>query len=99
LWIGQALPATPPYAAPEQITAFLTAHDKFFITLSLPITVGDFAQIHTGIATLYLLGYIEYQDRFKQRHRHGYARRYDAGSPENNLVFVTQTDYNYDKPL
>jgi hypothetical protein len=94
------LPRIPPYDPAKQITAFLTTGDTFFIDPS-PWTIppGDFAQVQAGTEKLYLLGYVDYKDQFGKRHRHGYARVYDAGNPGNNLVFVTQADYNYDRPL
>jgi len=95
------LPDTPAslYAAPEKITAFLTARDKFFVRRSWPLAANDFEKIKAGTARLYLVGYVDYQDRFGRRHRHGYARVFDGTSPGNNLVFVTNTGYNYDVTL
>jgi hypothetical protein len=52
--------------------------------------------VENGTATLYLLGYVEYTDQFKHRHRGGYARRYEQSRLKNNLLFVTKRGYNYD---
>ena len=90
------LPAEPPYAPGKPVAAFLTAGDEFFKSLS--IIAGQFAQIQAG-APAYVLGYVDYGDQFGQRHRCGYARRFDASSPGNNLVFVTEAGYNYERSL
>ncbi len=92
------LPPVPPYGPARQINAFLTAGDEFFVPL--PITASQLAQIHAGAAA-YVLGYVDYRDQFGrgQRHQCAYARRYDDHSPGNNLVFVTEAGYNYEKTL
>jgi hypothetical protein len=84
---------------PKPITAFLTARDAFFIHPSFPIEVSDCEKILGRTAQLYLLGYVDYQDQFGRKHRHGYARVYDVGNHHNNLVFVPQAGYNYDRVL
>ncbi len=96
LLISSVLPAEPPYALGRPVAAFLMAGDEFFERLS--ITAGEFAQIQAG-APAYVLGYVDYQDQFGQRHRSGYARRFDATSPSNNLMFVTEAGYNYERLL
>ncbi len=94
LFIGSALPpGEPPYAPSGQVAAFLMAGDEFF--QSLPISAAQFAQMQAGAPT-YVLGYVDYRDQFGQRHRCGYARRFDARNPANNLVFVTEAGYNYE---
>jgi hypothetical protein len=45
----------------------------------------------------WLIGYVDYRDRFGGRHRGGYGRRYRP-NPGNNLVFIDEDDYNYDRP-
>lgn len=47
---------------------------------------------------LFLVGYVDYIDRFGKRHRCGYARQFNSqgGITGNNLPFVTQPRYNYD---
>ena len=46
-------------------------------------------------------GYVDYIDQFGQRHRGGYARVYDprldTEPSRNNLLFITQKGYNYDR--
>ena len=90
------LPAEPPYAPGGPVAAFLMAGDEFFQNLT--ITASEFAQIQAG-ALSYVLGYVDYSDQFGQRHRCGYARRFDARSPANNLVFVTEAGYNYERSV
>jgi len=90
------LPAKPPYAPGGPVAAFLVAGDEFFQNLT--ITASEFAQIQAG-ALAYVLGYVDYRDQFGQRHRSGYARRFDARSPENNLVFATEAGYNDEKSV
>ena len=52
--------------------------------------------IQAGAIGAWLVGYVEYQDRFGHRHRGGYARRHDPAQPQNNLVFELHENYNYD---
>ena len=51
--------------------------------------------------TLYLIGYVDYIDQFGQRHRGGYARMYKPLTVllqnQNNLFYVIQEGYNYDR--
>jgi hypothetical protein len=49
-----------------------------------------------GTKPLYLLGYVEYLDRFDTRHRGKFAREFRPGLKPNNLTFVTQEGYNDD---
>ena len=56
----------------------------------------DWAAIQTGTKTLYFVGYVDYVDAFKVRHRGGYARVYDRHERTNNLIFVTSSAYNFD---
>ena len=63
------------------------------------ITPSELEQVKEGTLKLYLVGYVDYMDAFGERHRGGYARIYDPqpGLP-NNLGFVTEDGYNYDRP-
>ena len=94
----EGLPSLPRYAAPngQSAQAFLVASDNIF--LGMEFTVQDWAAIQTGTKTLYFIGYVDYVDAFKGRHRGGYARAYDRHERTNNLVFVTSSAYNYDVP-
>ncbi len=46
-----------------------------------------------------LIGYVDYLDKFGGRHRGGYARKFapELDGTDNNLIFVDQTGYNYDR--
>ena len=57
----------------------------------------SFGAIHIGD----VIGYVDYIDKFGQKHRSGYARQYDPGVElgGNNLPFVRKAGYNYDQPL
>jgi 4-amino-4-deoxy-L-arabinose transferase-like glycosyltransferase len=94
----ESLAARPRYKAPDgqSAQAFLVASDHIFI--GMEFTVQDWAAIKTGSKTLYFVGYVDYVDAFKGRHRGGYARVYNRHEQTNNLVFVTSSAYNYDIP-
>jgi hypothetical protein len=93
---GEPLPQRPRYKAPDgqSAQAFLTSTDHIFIDMEF--TVPDLAAILGGTKTLYFVGYVDYIDAFKGRHRGGYARVYIRNEKTNNLVFVTSSAYNYD---
>jgi hypothetical protein len=74
------------------------------------ITPEEMIAVKDHQSDLYLIGYVDYTDQFKKRHRAGYARVYrpavdDRGGyktdaefeARNNLAFVTQAGYNYDR--
>ena len=65
-----------------------------------PFTVpaAELARVHANTRTLWIVGYVDYRDRFGDSHRNGYARRY-MSQPGNNLVFEIISDYNYDKDI
>jgi len=138
------LPATPNYD-PDLFRASdvsLVQSDSFSINIPYEFkATGDrsfsaaFRQMAEAGHRLYVLAYVDYIDRFGERHRWGYARTYDAalddktrpdyktavareGAPvprsaglfwdkifdqtlydnRNNLVFVMNPGYNYDRP-
>ncbi len=60
---------------------------------------------------LFIVGFVDYRDKFGTRHRGGYARKYaiakddrcsydsdEAFLKRNNLIIVTESGYNYDRP-
>jgi hypothetical protein len=76
-----------------------------YINPSDTYTVRD---IHFQIApndlekavTIWLVGQLDYLDRFGDAHQAGYGRRYLPALIENNLVFdQSTTGLNYDRPL
>jgi hypothetical protein len=73
----------------QSAQAFLTSTDHIFIDMEF--TVPDLAAILGGTKTLYFVGYVDYIDAFKGRHRGGYARVYNRNEKTNNLVFVTSS--------
>jgi hypothetical protein len=48
-----------------------------------------------GTDGFYVIGYVDYRDTFSQRHRVGFARRYQHG-PDRIWLFETAPGYNYD---
>jgi hypothetical protein len=91
------LPERARYTPPEgqSAQAFLVASDHIFIEMDF--WVQDLAAVLSGTKSLYFVGYVDYVDAFKQRHRGGYARLYNLHDKTNNLVFVTSSAYNYDR--
>src|SRR5204862_1463282 len=88
------LPKDPPYGEAAPANAFLVTMEDFGFTI--PVSAGDhFNAVQDGAKTLYLIGYVDYTDKFGNQHRGGYARKYDAGTPA--MLFVTQEGYNYDR--
>lgn len=98
---NQRLPASPDYsqrAEGEPPNYFLVRDDEFFTPIYFPIAEQELSAINTGTHILYVIGYVDYVDKFGHRHRAGYARRYKPirGSSDN-LKIVIQTGYNYDR--
>ncbi len=103
----EPLPAKPPYrrTGEDVVNATLLAGDFFYVTRHFffgvegaPMTMGDYAGIIDGSRNAYLLGYVDYVDKFGVRHRSGYARRYQPKRDQDDkLVFVTAPHYNYDR--
>jgi hypothetical protein len=98
---GETLPIVPDYSkvgGEEAIEAFLVADDEFFHDVTFDF-VRSQAEVQDGTVTIYIIGYVDYIDQYGQRQRGGYARVYDAEreSGSNNLVFVVQPNYNYDR--
>jgi hypothetical protein len=111
----KGLPKIPDYQLPavrDNIpSAFLVTEDKFFFAQSFRIPKVETISIMELESDLYLIGFVDYVDQFKQRHRGGCARLYqprmddrsrfktdDAFQQRSNLVFVAQDGYNYDRP-
>ncbi len=76
--------------------AFLVSEDSFVFSSSTNISIADWSGIRDGTRQLHVVGYVDYIDQFGVRHHGGYARKYDR-EPENNLVFVPERGYNYDR--
>lgn len=99
---NERLPMVPDYsvrAAGESPNIFLVREDESFTSYNFPISNEERSSIEDGTQILYVYGYIDYIDRFGCRHRAGYARRFNGEiGGEDNLKFVIQEGYNYDRP-
>lgn len=97
---GQALPEIPPYRRSHagDTTAFLVSNDYFFFNALMYLDAANVNAARQGLRQLLIFGYVDYIDRFDQRHRGGFARRYhhSAQPGQTNLVFVQQPGYDYD---
>ena len=96
---NERLPTNPTYTPnPEEPPEILLyKRDHFFYWMSFSIEPEDVNEIRSGTKDLCLYGYVDYIDQFGQRHRAGYARRYDPRSTKNNFVLVIEQGYNYDR--
>jgi hypothetical protein len=101
---NQPLPRRPIYARVwgEIPQAFLVAQEEFFYNVPVNISPEQMAAVNNAFThVLYLVGYVDYIDQFGQRHRGGYARMYKPLTgflkDQNNLVYVVQEGYNYDR--
>lgn len=97
---GELLPEIPPYrrqGIPKPFHAYLIKNDHFSYTHEEVFKYGSYTPAN-GEA-FYIIGYVDYVDKFSMLHRFGYARRhdYDPMPGECNLAFVNQAGYNYDK--
>jgi hypothetical protein len=97
---GQELPDAPNYGNGRQIPveAFLVKMDFFTFIHEIPISAAEIVNMMGSCPTisLHLIGYVDYIDKFRDRHRAGYARQYDPINKQ--FVFVDKTEYNYDRP-
>ena len=92
------LPDTPPYgsASVQPVSIFLNAGESVNFPWSMQVPSDVIQQIEAGGIGAWLVGYVEYDDRFGRKHRNGYARRYEPAQPQNNLVFELHENYNND---
>jgi hypothetical protein len=99
---ADSMPEQPEYGTPASgpISAFLMPDETFNQwELRPPFPPDIVAMINNGQRHLWLIGYVDYIDKFDQRHRSGYARKYihpPLPGSTNNLVFTTQPGYNFD---
>jgi hypothetical protein len=91
-------PSYMPRTSPGIPNAFLVSNDNFFYNSSIPLPEAEVAEVKVGNRQLYLLGYVDYIDQFGHRYRGGYGRLYRADFTGNNLIFIAQPGYNYDRP-
>ncbi len=93
--VGEPLPKEPPYDTCARLAAhaFLVAMEPFYFWINA-LASCDSKKVQEGTQILYLIGYVDYTDKFGIERRGGYARRY---GPLGELIFVTQENYNYDR--
>ena len=99
--VTEFLPTIPPYqqaATAERVEAFVSANDWFNLSPRLDLlSTEQWAAVQLNrTERLWLIGYIDYIDKFGNRHRSGYARVYDPDA--FTLVLVQTPGYNYDRP-
>jgi hypothetical protein len=95
----EGLPPVPDYGKGKRVPveAFLVKEDFYIFRGRLDIHPNDMSKCGGARQThiFYIVGYVDYIDKFGTCHRAGYARRYD---PEmRTFNFVTQAGYNYDR--
>jgi hypothetical protein len=104
----QALPTVPTYTRQggSRICGFLVANEPMLWVEQYDITSEKMMSVKADESNLYLIGHVDYIDQFGRRYRGGFARRYVPtldgpqfkNAPQrNNLNFVLQTGYNYDR--
>jgi len=94
--VGDPLPPKPPYGISKPFHAFLVSMEPLYFWMNVLGSIGDQKrEIQEGNKTLYLIGYVDYSDKFGNKHRGGYARQYGPLGPD--LTFVIQDGYNYDE--
>jgi hypothetical protein len=96
---SKKLPAKPDYRRSTEVRrAFLVTNMTARFGEVFSVRKEELAEIQDGTRKLYLIGYVDYEDVFGNSHRGGYARLYDPSiSKGNNLTFVTEPGYNYDR--
>jgi hypothetical protein len=106
-WAPIGEPVPPPINKPTgngDMKAFLVTNQAFYFTHQKALGVSLKDDIKDGKQNLFVFGYVDYIDKFRQHHRAGYARVYNritdthrkGYAQRNNLDFVTQEGYNYD---
>lgn len=101
-WFSNINTALPEQAVYEPMVgsaaagAFLVSGDSYLFNGSVPVSEGDIAGLRNRTRQLHIIGYVDYVDQFGARHRGGYARFYDR-ERENNLIYVREPGYNYDR--
>jgi len=109
---GAALPEHPEYPDPiprQTIKMFLVTNADFFVGDALTLSANDMKALkESRTQTIVALGYVDYIDRFGDRHRAGVGMVYErvteyvmerrtAGerAPGSNLIFITSPNNNY----
>jgi hypothetical protein len=96
---GERLPEVISYRGTEVYPltrAFLVAEDKIFTHVVFPLSEREYEGVWAGQLTLHVIGFVDYVDAFRVRHRGGYARTYTPDL-QNNLTFATDNSaHNFD---
>ncbi len=93
------LPAIPRYETRDKREeSFLYKDDPFYFIRRFTLADSDRDGMQNGSIKFYLYGYVDYIDQFGTRHRSGYGRQFDPHGNPDNLKFLTQPGYNYDRP-
>lgn len=95
------LPPEPPFKGPAYPQAIFLVPDASFFQSPPFEEPMDVPAIMNGSKILYIIGFVDYEDRFGDRHRSTYGRTLvlDPPSYENNLVFIAEGRYNDDFPI
>ncbi len=81
LAVGERLPAILSYRGTEvypATRAFLVADDKIFTHIAFPLSEREYEGVWAGELSLHIIGFVDYIDAFRVRHRGGYARIYTS---------------------
>lgn len=82
--------------------AFLVPQEAFYVAKIFPLRGDDLINATSGGQRLWVFGHVDYRDTFGRRHRGGYVRIYEAalddGDKKNNLVYMIEGNYNFDRP-
>ena len=97
---GEQFPVAPEYRIPtgrDSVKAFLLTGDEIFAWEVFESMVIDTSKLNSGEQVLLMFGYVDYIDIFNRHHRTGYARHYRPRPDGDNLAYVAQSGYNYDR--
>ncbi len=85
LSFSKLLPNHPPYdhRLIQTTRASVVKGDHLDLFANVRIPASDIAKIKLGSMALCVLGYVDYIDKFGQRHRTGYGRRYEPSIDKN----------------
>lgn len=82
--------------------AFLVPQEAFYVAKTFPLRGDDLINATRGGRRLWVFGHVDYRDTFGRRHRGGYVRIYEPGladgDKKNNLVYMVEGNYNFDRP-
>lgn len=89
------VPATQPVHVDP---AFLVPRGLTFAETLIFLDAETWARVQDGSEHLWLIGYVDYRDRFGKRHRGGYGRHYNRHTGYLDFDETTGA-LNYDRPL